>query len=75
MVYLSSEVVVCKYSFQSQQSYLEVMLNDQWWISTTLFFFLITMAMPYGFGYVISEAHCVYLRVGKCNTLISVWQK
>ena len=54
MVYLSSEVVVCKYSFQSQQSYLEVMLNDQWWISTTLFFFLITMKIPYGFGYVIS---------------------
>ena len=44
-------------------------------LAQLFFFFLITMAMPYGFGYVISEAHCVYLRVGKCNTLISVWQK
>ena len=58
MVYLSSEVIVYKYSFQSQQSYLEVMLNDKWWISTIPLFFKITMEMSYGSGYVISEAHC-----------------
>ena len=36
---LSLDLLVHKYSFRSQQNYLEGMLNDQHWLSTTPVFF------------------------------------
>lgn len=61
---LSLEVVVHKYSFRSQQNYLEGMLNDQHWPSPTLVLFCCLLSSCKCLGVVLPnfEAHCVHLR-------------